>query len=94
MHSPATSPAIRQTLAAYPRLPNLLKSIDNLRGPDREDALQRALGVNVEQLKGPGETDGSAELGEDVIALRRLAEVVEAEVRGGQTEALGLDWGE
>jgi len=62
-----------------------------LRGPDREDALQRALGVNVEQLRDPS---GTPELGEDIIALRKLAEAVEAAVRGGKNGVLGLDWGE
>jgi hypothetical protein len=65
-----------------------------LRGPDREDALQRALGVNVEQLRDPNGTKVSPELGEDVNALRKLAEAVEAAVRGGKAGVLGLDWGE
>ena len=94
MHPSATSPAIRNALAAYPRLPGLLTSIDRLRGPDREDALQHALGVNVEQLQDPGGTKVSPELNEDVNALRQLAEAVEAEVRGGKAGVLGLDWGD
>ncbi|KAF7357893.1 hypothetical protein MVEN_00835600 [Mycena venus] len=87
----ATSPAIRTTLAAHPNLPALLTSIDKLRGPDREHALQRALGVTAPEI---ATTHGNAELGEDVLALRALAEAVEAAVRGGKEGALGLDWGE
>ncbi|KAJ6538787.1 hypothetical protein DFH09DRAFT_1090223 [Mycena vulgaris] len=87
----ATSPAIRTTLAAHPNLPALLTSIDKLRGPDREHALQRALGVTAPEI---APAHGGGELSEDVLALRALAEAVEAAVRGGKTGALGLDWGE
>lgn len=34
-----------------------------------------------------------AEVGEDVLAFRKLAEAVEETVRGGK-ETLGLDWGD
>ncbi|KAJ6498729.1 hypothetical protein C8R45DRAFT_93251 [Mycena sanguinolenta] len=85
----ATSPAIRTTLAAHPNLPALLTSIDKLRGPDREHALQRALGVTAPDIVA---THG-VELTEDVLALRALAEAVEAAVRGQTEGALGLDWG-
>jgi len=78
----------------HPRLPGLLTSIDKLRGPDREDALQRALGVNVEQLRDPSGSTIPSESGDDVYALRQLAEAVEAVVRGGKEGVLGLDWGE
>ncbi|KAJ7286187.1 hypothetical protein C8J57DRAFT_1446831 [Mycena rebaudengoi] len=87
----ATSQAIRTTLAAHPNLPALLVSIDKLRGPDREHALQRALGVTAPEIV---PNAGSVELSEDVLALRALAEAVEAAVRGGKEGALGLDWGE
>ncbi|KAF8199991.1 hypothetical protein K438DRAFT_1671933 [Mycena galopus ATCC 62051] len=87
----ATSPAIRTTLATHSNLPALLVSIDKLRGPDREHALQRALGVTAPEIA----THGSGgELSEDVLALRALAEAVEAAVRGERAGALGLDWGE
>ena len=88
----ATSPAVRKALAAHPRLPELLRSIDRLRGEEREDALQRALGVS--------ETSASARAGatvqseEDMKALRELAEAIEAAVRGGKQDTLGLDWGD
>ncbi|KIM45425.1 hypothetical protein M413DRAFT_429978 [Hebeloma cylindrosporum] len=87
----ATSPSIRKILAEHKNLPNLLTSIDKLRGPEREDALQRALGVTApeidDQLRHP-------ELNEDVLALRQLAEAIEASVRGGNETALGLSWGD
>ena len=94
IHPSATSPAIRQALTAYPHLPDLLTSIDKLRGPDREDALQRALGVNVDRLKDPSATKVSPNQSEDISALRQLAEAIETAVRGGKAGVLGLDWGE
>ncbi|KAJ7858447.1 hypothetical protein B0H13DRAFT_2237584 [Mycena leptocephala] len=91
----ATSPAIRTALAAHPNLPALLTAIDKLRGPDREDTLQRALGVTAPAIASSSTTNsGVAQLSEDVLALRALAEAVEAAVRGGRADALGLDWGE
>jgi hypothetical protein len=90
----ATSPAIRQALDKHPRLPNLLKNIDRLRGPDREDALQRALGVNFGQLKDPAGNQLLLDPDSDGCALKQLAEAVEAAVRGGNEGVLGLDWGE
>ncbi|KAG5733322.1 hypothetical protein E4T56_gene8786 [Termitomyces sp. T112] len=85
----ATSPSIRKILAAHPNLKALLTSIDSLRGNDREHALQRALGVSAVDIK---DIKARVELGEDVLALRELAEAVEVAVRGGRDEALGLDW--
>lgn len=35
---------------------------------------------------------GPVELGDDTLALRELAEAVEAAVRGDNRAALGLDW--
>lgn len=88
--------AVRKALAANPNLPDLLRSIDRLRGEEREDALQRALGVSgadanvsIHQREKPG-----AYAGEDMLALRQLAEAVEGAVRGGREDALGLDWGD
>ncbi|KAJ7933940.1 hypothetical protein B0H13DRAFT_1952651 [Mycena leptocephala] len=65
--------------------------------PDREDALQRALGVTAPAIASSSTNSGGggvAQLSEDVLALRALAEAVEAAVRGGKADALGLDWGE
>ncbi|KAI8993958.1 hypothetical protein BD414DRAFT_268475 [Trametes punicea] len=86
----ATSPAIRRVLATNPRLREILRDIDRLRGEERELALHEALGV--------GESRGKIFLGreseEDQNALRELAEAVEAAVRGGKQDVLGLDWGD
>ncbi|KAG2154416.1 uncharacterized protein EDB93DRAFT_1239478 [Suillus bovinus] len=88
----ATSSAVRRVLESNPRLPELLTSIDKLRGADREDALHRALGVDARQLK--NDLLGPQELDEDTRTLRQLAEAVEAAVRGGKEGVLGLDWDE
>ena len=94
---------MRQALASNPNLPDLLRSIDSLRGEDREEALQRALGVSSADVHGVGLTAtsgraqpraGAAYPEEDVRALRQLAEAVEAAVRGGREDVLGLDWGD
>ncbi|KAL4262348.1 HIT-type domain-containing protein [Pleurotus pulmonarius] len=86
----ATSSQIRKLLAEHPSLKEQLITIDKHRGPDREYALQRALGVtrtDIERQQGP-----EVQLPEDVVALRALAEAVEVAVRGGKQDALGLDW--
>ena len=90
----ATFPAIRNAFANHPQLPTLLTSIDKLKGSDRENALQRALGVNVEQLKNTAGSLIPPESQDDVLALRELAEAVEGAVRSGQNGVLGLDWDE
>ncbi|KAI0633527.1 hypothetical protein C8Q77DRAFT_1115473 [Trametes polyzona] len=86
----ATSPAIRRVIASNPRLREILRSIDALRGEERELALHEALGI--------GESRGKILLGreseEDRAALRELAEAVEGAVRGGKQGVLGLDWGD
>ena len=64
--------------------------MDKLRGPERDRALQRALGVTPLDIQ--AQARGHVELGDDVIALRELAEAVEAAVRGGEEGVLGLDW--
>lgn len=95
----ATSPTIRQVLEAFPQLPSLLTNIDTLRGAERERAIQTALGVTNAQIQEQANAvntlnaHGVNELGEDIIALRALAEAVEGAVRGDKTGALGLDWG-
>ncbi|KAF9036657.1 hypothetical protein BJ165DRAFT_590899 [Panaeolus papilionaceus] len=87
----ASSAAIRKVLVENPKLPDLLTEIDKLRGQDREHALQRALGVTPADITDRAE---SVQVGEDVLALRALAEAVEVAVRGGNQSVLGLDWGE
>ncbi|KAF9818134.1 hypothetical protein IEO21_02976 [Rhodonia placenta] len=84
----ATSPAIRRALVSNPQLPTLLRSLDRLRGPEREEALERALGI------APADRQAPAQPEEDTRALRVLAEAVEAAVRGGKQDVLGLDWGD
>lgn len=91
----ATSPAIRAALASNPKLPLLLTSLDKLRGEAREEALQRALGVsdsNHRQYHVDNALAGTTE--EEMQSLRRLAEAVEAAVRGDKGDVLGLDWGD
>lgn len=89
-HVSATSPVIRRVIASNPRLREILRSIDALRGEEREEALHEALGI--------GESRGklllARESEEDRAALRELAEAVEGAVRGGKQDALGLDWGD
>lgn len=83
----ATSPSIRRILAANPRLPEILRSIDTLRGGDREEALKQALGVGEHRHTAVGLM---AE--DDQATLRQLAEAIEAAVRGGKENILGLNW--
>ncbi|EAU91140.2 hypothetical protein CC1G_03308 [Coprinopsis cinerea okayama7 len=85
----ATSPKVREVLAKHENLPALLQSIDKLRGREREEELQKALGVTAEDVSGRLEPK---ELSEDVLALRELAEAIEAAVRGENPSALGLNW--
>jgi hypothetical protein len=87
----ASSPAIRKVLSGHAKLPELLTEIDKLRGQDREQALQRALGVTAADITDRAQ---GTPVSEDVLALRALAEAVESAVRGGNQSTLGLDWGE
>ncbi|KAL9711470.1 hypothetical protein Ac2012v2_004541 [Leucoagaricus gongylophorus] len=85
----ATSSKIREILNKHENLPNLLTSIDKLRGDEREDALHKALGVtppDIDDWRKPKGVD------EDILALRELAEAVEVAIRGGNETALGLNW--
>ncbi|CAA7261870.1 unnamed protein product [Cyclocybe aegerita] len=87
----ATSPAIRRILSQQKNLPELLTNIDKLRGPDRDAAIQRALGVTAPEIDNQLHRQ---ELSEEVLAFRELAEAIEAAVRGGNEAALGLNWGD
>lgn len=91
----ATSAAVRRALAAHPKLADFLRSIDSLRGEDREDALQRALGISSadEHARNQPPNRPGRHQEEDVRAMRDLAEAIEAAVRGGKEDVLGLDWG-
>ncbi len=86
----ATSPAIRKILAEHKKLPELLTSIDKLRGFERQEALQRALGVTAPEIE---DQLTRSQPSEEVLALRALAEAIEGAVRGGNESTLGLNWG-
>jgi hypothetical protein len=86
----ATSPDIRKILNEHPNLISMLSSIDTHRGREREEALQRALGVTTHDINNQFK---GVEISDDVLALRQFAEAVEAVVRGNNRGALGLDWG-
>ena len=94
----ATSGSVRRVLAAHPRLKELLRQVDVLRGVAREETLQRGLGVSREDApssRAPARTDGIFSDEEDKLALRELAEAIEAAVRGDADDsnhARGLDW--
>ncbi|TFK54581.1 hypothetical protein OE88DRAFT_1655326 [Heliocybe sulcata] len=98
----ATSEAVRKALKSHPSLPAVLRQIDSLRGQEREDALQQALGVSgSDDLGQSGSRNpeshrfSSAPIvksDEERDALRALAEAVESAVRGNKEGALGLDW--
>ncbi len=92
----ATSPTIREVLASHKQLPALLASLDNLRGEERQYALQEALGVTAKQLNNQAVVGGltGAVVSDDILAFRTLAEAIEAAVRGGKEGVLGLDWGD
>ena len=90
MQYPATSLTIRRVLNEHPNLINTLSTIDTFRGREREEALQRALGVTARDINHQFEGVG---LDDDVLALRKFAEAVEAAVRGNNEMALGLNWG-
>lgn len=79
-------------MTKYPQLATLLRNIDSLRGDEREDALERALGVNAPAIG--TEPPLGSKLDEDTLSLRTLAEAVEGAVRGDKVDSLGLDWGD
>ena len=68
-----------------------MTSIDKLRGPERDEALQRALGITAPEID---DQLRSSNLSDDILALRELAEAIETAVRGRDQSALGLNWGE
>jgi len=90
----ATSPGIRDVLANNPRLPDILRSVDALKGRDREDALYEILGVSPHENNTGRGFENRSRLGiddEDSKVLRQLAASVEQAVRG-EKQTLGLDW--
>ena len=91
----ATSPGIRDVLTNNPRLPDILRSIDTLKGRDREDALYEILGASLNENSSTGRGfESRSRLGiddEDSKVLRQLAALVEQAVRVKE-QTLGLDW--
>ena len=55
-----------------------------MRGQEREEALERLLGVTQDST--------TVESEEDIRAMKELAEAVEKCVRGEKPDAMGLDW--
>jgi hypothetical protein len=87
----ATSHAVRAALTGRPKLKDTLQSIDRLRGPAREEALQACLGVSRSDVT--SSVGGGIRVGEEEKeAMGELAEAIEAAVRGNREDALGLDW--
>lgn len=83
---------MREALSGHPNLKPLLRSIDSLRGTEREAAIRRALGVSQEEHQG---VSGINRLGigeEDVEAVRQLSSAIEATIRGERPNTLGLDF--
>lgn len=70
-----------------------------MRGTQREEAIQRGLGVAADdqggrfRASGRPNDDTAFVSPEDKGALRQLAEAIEAAVRGNEG-GLGLDWGD
>jgi len=87
----ATSAAVRKVLSERPNLKPLLRTIDSLRGTEREAALQRALGVSQEGHQGASGPNGFGIGEEDIEAVRQLSSTIEVAIRGERPSMLGLD---
>jgi zinc finger HIT domain-containing protein 3 len=100
----ATSPTIRKLLNENPKFTELLTQLDQLRGQERESALQQVLGTTSPGSSSStatgfgrntsGRTNSLDYTEEHTKLLRSLTEAVDAIVRGGKSDALGLEWGE
>jgi hypothetical protein len=93
----ATAPAVRAALTTHPRLKEVLRTIDGLRGTEREEALQLALGLSRRGQGRGGEIVSEIEeggIGEgERHGMRGLVEAIEAAVRANRDGLLlGLDW--
>lgn len=82
---------MRKALSDHPNLKPLLRSIDSLRGTEREAALQHALGVSQEDRRGFSGMNKSDIGEEDIGAMRQLSSVIEGAIRGERPSTLGLD---
>ena len=87
----ASSAAIRAALLSNTCLPSLLRKVDKLRGPEREEVLETLLGVSQNRNTPHGQQIIQF-TSEETKAFRQLAEAVERSVRGEKTDVLGLDW--
>ncbi|KAL5631245.1 hypothetical protein ACGC1H_006931 [Rhizoctonia solani] len=99
----ATSLDVRKFLTENPNMHGLLRSIDNLYGPLRQQAIEEVLGVGagseqqhgtrvpthdaLARLRQEGDTEANTR------ALRQLAEAIEKAIGGGD-EQRGLAWEE
>lgn len=85
---------MRAALEGHAGLKELLRSIDRLRGPAREEALQASLGVSRRDAENAEQIYGLRIGDEERSAMRELAEASETAVRGNRDAVLGLDWGD
>ncbi|KAH7306045.1 hypothetical protein B0J17DRAFT_699568 [Rhizoctonia solani] len=97
----ATSPDVRKVLAENPDMHGLLRSIDKLYGPLRQQAIEEVLGVGTSNEQRHGtrvpthdalallRQEGDAEA--NTRALRQLAEAIEKSI-GVEGEQRGLTW--
>ena len=83
---------MRKALSEHPSLKPLLSSIDSLRGTEREEALQRTLGVSPAGHHGGSGTDRLGIGEDDVEAVRQLSSAIEGAIRGDRAGTLGLDF--
>ena len=82
---------MRKALSEHLSLKPLLRSIDSLRGAEREAALQSALGVSVADYRGDPGMDGLGISEGDVEAVRLLSAAIEGAIRGDGPSTLVLD---
>ena len=92
---------MRRVIVENPNVPNLLRSVDNLYGPLRQQALEEMLGVGTsgEQRHGtrPQHHDALSRIRQEgdpesnMKALRQLSEAIEKAIGVGDAER-GLAW--
>ena len=82
---------MRKAFSEHPNLKPFLRSIDLLRGAERETALQRALGVSQADHHGDSGIGRLGIGGEDIEAVQQLSSAIEEAIRGDRPSALGLD---
>ncbi|QRV79623.1 Zinc finger HIT domain-containing protein [Ceratobasidium sp. AG-Ba] len=94
----ATSPDVRRAIAENPNVPNLLRSIDQLYGPLRQQALEEMLGVGSSaDQRYAGRHDALSRIRQEgdmesnMRALRQLSEAIEKAIGVGDAQR-GLAW--